>query len=354
LQITAAVVERSRADFRLETLELAEPGPDELVVRVAASGICQTDVHGRDGYFGILFPCVFGHEGAGVVERIGAAVTKVAPGERVVMTSPACGACAACRRGLPGYCASSRRIKFGGRLRDGRAPLHRNGLPVSGAFFQQSSFATHALATEANVVRVPAELPLEQAAAFPCGVNTGAGAVLNVLRPPPGSSIVIYGAGAVGLAALMAARIGGCTTIAVVDPHENRLELARELGATQVSREKAAGVFDFALEAAGSPIALRNAVDGLAPLGVCCLVGSARKGVEAPLEMAQLQHGRTVRGCIQGDAPGDAFIPKLFEYFLAGRMPVDRLITYYPFPEVNRAIADSSSGKSVKPVLRLS
>jgi aryl-alcohol dehydrogenase len=353
VRITAALVPERGEPFRLETLELADPGPDELVVRVAACGVCQTDVHGRDDYFGIPFPCVFGHEGAGVVERTGAAVKKVAVGDRVVMTSPACGQCAACRKGLPGYCAEARRIKFGGRLRDGRVPFKKNDLPVSGGFFQQSAFATHALATEGNVVKVPDDLPLEVAAAFACGVNTGVGAVLNVLQPQSGSSIAVFGAGSVGLAGIMAARIAGCATIHAVDPYENRLELARELGATHVSREKPAGAFDFALEAAGSPQALRDAVDCLAPLGVCCLVGSARKGTEVRLEMTQLQQGRTVRGCIQGDAPPAEFFPLLFEHWRAGRLPVERLITFYELAEVNRAIADSLSGKTIKPVLRI-
>jgi aryl-alcohol dehydrogenase len=350
LQVTAAVVETARAGFRLETLELADPAPDEVVVRVAASGICQTDLHGRDDYFGIPFPCVFGHEGAGVVERVGAAVRKVAPGDRVVMVSPACGTCAACRRRLPGYCASSRRIKFGGRLRDGRAPFQRNATPVSGAFFQQSSFATHALATEGNVVKVPDGLPLAVAAAFACGVNTGAGAVFNVLRPQPGSSIAVFGVGAVGLAAVMAARIAGCTTIAVFDRHENRLRLARELGATATQDCKD---FQYSVEAAGDPAALRQAVECLAPLGVCCLVGSARKGTEVALEMPFLQQGRTVRGCVQGDAPGDDFLPVLFEHFRAGSLPVERLITYYDFAEVNRAVSDVVKGSTIKAVLRI-
>lgn len=356
MQVTAALVERSRADWHLETLDLAEPGADELIVRVVASGICQTDVHGRDDYFGIPFPCVFGHEGAGVVERVGAAVTRVARGDRVVMTSPACGACAACRRGLPGYCKDARRIKFGGRLRDGRAPFHRNAQPVSGAFFQQSSFATHALATEGNVVKLPDDLPLELAAAFACGVNTGAGAVLNALKPRPGSSIAVFGAGSVGLAAVMAAGIAGCATIFAVDLHENRLELARELGATEVCKPGTRDLKDiqYSVEAAGSPQTLRDAVDCLAPLGVCCLVGSARKGTEARLEMAQLQHGRTLRGCIQGDAPPAEFFPLLFELWRSGRLPVERLIQYYEFEDVNRAVADSLSGKTVKPVLRIS
>lgn len=365
MQVTAAVVERKQADFRLETLELADPAPDELIVRVVASGVCQTDLHGRDDYFGIPFPCVFGHEGAGIVERVGAAVTKVVAGDRVVMSSPACGGCPACRRGLPGYCASARRIKFGGRLRDGRAPFHRNALPVFGAFFQQSSFATHALATEGNVVKLPHDLPPEQAAAFPCGVNTGAGAVFNVLRPQPGASFAVFGAGAVGLAGLMAARIAGCATLVAVDLHENRLALARELGATHVCnpgkadpveairRSTGGAGVDCALEAAGDPRALRHAVDCLAPMGVCCLAGSARKGVETALEMAQLQQGRALRGCIQGDAPPAEFFPVLFEHWRSGRMPVDRLIAYYDFADINRAVADSLSGRTVKAVLRI-
>lgn len=351
MRITAALVPEKGAPFRLEELELADPGPDELVVRVAATGVCQTDVHGRDDFFGIPYPCVFGHEGAGTVERVGSAVTRVAPGDRVVMFSPSCGRCRACQRGLPGYCAETRRLKFSGRLRDGRAPFKER---VSGGFFQQSSFATHALATQGNVLKVANDVPLEHAAAFPCGVNTGAGAVMNALRAQAGMSIAIFGAGTVGLAAVMAARIAGCDPIWAIDPHANRREMARELGATHVSADKPDGTFDLALEAAGSPVALRRAVECLAPLGVCCLVGSARKGTDVPIEMPFLQQGRTVRGCIQGDAPGDAFLPKLFDHWRAGRMPVERLITHYEFGEVNRAVADSLSGKAVKPVLRIS
>jgi aryl-alcohol dehydrogenase len=351
VRITAALVPEKGAPFQLEALELSDPGPDELVVRIAATGVCQTDVHGRDDYFGIPFPCVFGHEGAGVVERVGSAVTRVAPGDRVVMYSPACGRCRACQRGLPGYCAESRRLKFSGKLRDGRSPFKQS---VSGGFFQQSSFATHALATEGNVLKVPDAVPLEHAAAFPCGVNTGAGAVFNALRAEHGMSIAIFGAGSVGLAAVMAARIAGCDPIWVIDPHANRLALARELGATHVGADKPNGTFDLSLEAAGHPVALRRAVECLAPLGICCLVGSARKGTDVALEMPFLQQGRTVRGCIQGDAPGVVFIPKLFDYWRAGRMPVERLITEYEFDGVNRAVADSLSGKAVKPVLRLS
>jgi len=365
VKITAAVVAEKGAPFRLETLELVEPAADELVVRVVAAGICQTDVHAREDFFGIPFPCVFGHEGAGVVERVGARVAKVAPGDRVVMVSPACGSCPACRRRLPGYCTAARRLKFSGRLRDGRAPLSRGEAPVYGGFFQQSSFASHALATEANVVKVPPDLPLALAAAFPCGINTGAGAVLNALRPAPGSTFAVYGAGAVGLAGLMAARIAGCATLVAVDFHENRLRLARELGATHVCnpaktdpveairRASGGAGADYALEAAGDPRALRQAVDSLAPLGVCCLVGSARRGVEASLEMALVQHGRTLRGCIQGDAPAEEFVPALFEHWRSGRLQVEPLVACYDFGDINRAVEDSLSGRTVKAVLRI-
>jgi aryl-alcohol dehydrogenase len=365
MRITAALVPERGAPFRLETLELADPASDELIVRVVASGLCQTDVHARDDYFGIPFPCVFGHEGAGIVERVGSAVRKVAPGDRVLMVSPACGACPACRRKLPGYCSSARRIKFSGLLRNGTTPLRRGEAPVYGAFFQQSSFATHALVTEGNVVKVAQDVPLEVAAAFACGVNTGAGAVFNALRPEAGSSFAVFGAGAVGLAGLMAARIAGCTTLIAVDLHENRLALACELGATHavhartedavaaISRATGGAGADYTLEAAGDPRALRQAVDALAPLGVCCLAGSARKGVEVALEMPIVQQGRTLRGCIQGDAPPDEFLPMLFAHYRARRLPVDRLIRYYDFCDINRAVDDAISGRTVKPVLKI-
>jgi aryl-alcohol dehydrogenase len=365
VRIKAALAPERGARFRLETLELVDPAPDELVVRVAASGLCQTDVHARDDYFGIPFPAVFGHEGAGTVERVGASVRHWTPGDRVVMVSPACGTCHACMRKLPGYCASARRIKFGGRLRDGRIPFKRGTQPVSGAFFQQSSFATHALATEGNVVKLPADLPFEVAAAFACGVNTGAGAVLNVLRPEAGSAFAVFGAGAVGLAGLMAARLAGCTPLIAVDLHQNRLALARELGATHVVNGGTAdpvfsikevtegGGVQYSLEAAGDPRALRQAVNVLAPLGVCCLVGSARAGVDAALEMPMLQHGRTVRGCIQGDAPPEEFVPRLFAHYRAGRLPVDRLIRCYDLADINDAVDDAVSGRTVKAVLRI-
>jgi aryl-alcohol dehydrogenase len=364
VRVTAAVMPERSGRWSLEQLDLAEPAPHEVVVRVVASGICQTDVHARDGFFPLPWPAVYGHEGAGVVERVGAAVTEVTAGDHVIMANPSCGECANCREGYEAYCARNRQIKVSGFRLDGSVALRRGEAPVHGSFFQQSSFATLSLATERNVIKVPRDAPLDVLAAFPCGVNTGAGAVMNVLRPRAGDSFAVFGAGTVGLAGLMGAKLAGCDPIVAVDVFDNRLALARELGATHVVKagtEAAAEVrriaggsgVKFSLEAAGIPAALRAAVDALAPRGTCCLVGSAAGGVEATLEMRTLQQGRVVRGCIQGESVVKDFLPRLVELYRAGRLPVDRLVQHYEFAAINEAVADMLAGTTIKAVLRI-
>ncbi len=365
MEITAAVVHQRSGPFHIEPVELAEPAAGEVLVRVAASGICQTDVHARDGYFPIRYPAVYGHEGAGVVERTGPGVKKVKPGDRVLMVFPSCGACLYCKSGKPAYCLEAARLKNSGTRADGSTVMSAGGSPVFSCFFQQSSFATFALATERNVVRAPEDVPLELLAAFPCGINTGAGAVLNVLRPDPGDAFAIFGAGTVGLAGIMAARIAGCEPIVAVDLHANRLALARSLGAThtidaahadpvaEIHNATGGQGVRLSLEAAGSPDALRQAVDCLRPLGTCCLVGSARKGIGATFDMRTLQNGRTVRGCIQGDSVPEQFIPELISFLRAGKLPVERIVSFYDFADINLAVADSIAGKTIKPVLRM-
>src|SRR5271170_3939378 len=232
MRIKAAVVSEKSGPFVIETLELCEPRPQELIVRVVASGMCQTDLHGRDGYFASPYPAVYGHEGAGVVHAIGSAVRSFAPGDHVVMSYPWCGACANCRDDQPNHCLAGRKLKMGGTRLDDSTLLSKAGAPVYSAFFQQSSFGTFALTQERWAVKVRNDAPLEQLGPLACSGQTGAGAVLNVMKPDPGDSIAIFGAGAVGLSALMAAKIAGCDPIVAVDVHEHRLELARELGAT--------------------------------------------------------------------------------------------------------------------------
>src|SRR5215469_3243283 len=230
MQITAAVVRERSAPFAIETLELTEPRPDEIIVRVVASGMCQTDLHGRDGYFAVSqFPAVFGHEGAGVVHAVGSAVREFAPGDPVVMSYPWCGDCANCRRHRLNYCLNARALKNRGTRADGSTLLAQDGAPVYSAYFQQSSFGTFALTQERYAVKVRKDAPLELLGPLACSGQTGAGAVLNVIKPARGDSLAIFGVGAVGLSALMAGKIAGCDPIIAVDVHARRLALAREL-----------------------------------------------------------------------------------------------------------------------------
>jgi len=363
MKITAAVVPERGAPFELQTLDLDGPRPGEVLVRIAATGMCHTDLHARDGYFPNLpYPVVCGHEGAGIVEEVGAAVGDLTPGDPVVLSFPWCGACEPCRAGRESYCTAARALKSGGRRPDGSTPLSRDGRPVYSCFFQQSSFATFALAPAKDAVKLRHDAPVELLGPLGCGLQTGAGAVLNVMRPEAGRSIAIYGVGGVGLAGLMAARVAGCDPIIAVDRLPARLALARELGATHALesgrdtlgeiRRITGGGSHFALETSAVPEVFRMAVDGLCGLGTCVLVGSARAGTEVSFEMPWLQGGRIVRGVIQGDSRPREFIPRLVELFMAGQFPLDRLVTRYDLADINRAAADATSGAAIKPVLR--
>jgi aryl-alcohol dehydrogenase len=366
MQTTAAVMPERHGRWVIETLEVAEPAPKEVLVRVVASGICQTDVHARDGFFPIPCPAVYGHEGAGIVERVGAEVSTLAPGDHVIMANPSCGECADCLAGFETYCSNASKLKQSGYRADGASVSFRRGeQPVYGSFFQQSSFATHTLATARNTIRVPKDLPLDILAAFPCGVNTGAGAVLNVLKPAPGDSYVAFGTGTVGFAGLLAAKLSGCDPIIAVDLFDDRLELARVLGATHTVNARHPQLVGevrglagkrgakFCLEAAGFPEALRAAVEVLAPTGTACLVGSARAGVDVAIEMRLLQQGRVVRGCVQGESDVQHFLPRLIELYRSGRLPVDRLVRHYPHAAINDAVADMLAGTTIKAVLKI-
>jgi aryl-alcohol dehydrogenase len=365
MKITAAVVPARSAPFEIHQLDLAGPNPNEVLVRIVASGMCHTDLHARDGYFpNLRYPVVCGHEGAGIVEDVGSAVTDLAPGDPVVISFPWCGECEPCRAERISYCTNARALKSGGKRADGSTPISRNGTPVYSCFFQQSSFATFAVAPAKDVVKIRRDAPVELLGPLGCGLQTGAGAVLNVMQPCQGQSLVAFGVGGVGLSGLMAGRIAGCDPIIAVDRLPARLALARELGATHTLESKGAdtlaeirkitgGGAHFALETSAMPEVFRLAVDSLRGLGTCVLVGSARAGTEVSFEMPWLQGGRTVRGVVQGDSSPREFIPRLVDLFMEGRFPLDRLVTRYDLADINRAAADATSGATIKPVLTL-
>lgn len=363
--IQAAVADMAGKPLALRTLKLGEIRSDEILVRMVACGICQTDAHVRDQHIPVPLPAVLGHEGAGIVEAVGTAVQDFTPGDHVVMSYRSCGACTPCRQGAVYYCDAILPLNFGGRRADGTHSLcedDASSSPVSGQFFGQSSFATKVITNTQNAVKVDPTVPLHFLAPLGCGIQTGFGAVLNALKVAPGSRIAVFGCGAVGLASIMAAVIAGATTIIAIDRNEKRLALAVELGATHAvdaenrdirgSVEEICGAVDFTVEAVGHPDLVRCAVDILAPLGVAGLVGTMPPGATAPIEVMKLLLGRTVRGIHQGDAVSKLLIPKMVEFYKAGRLPLERLIRFYPFNQINAAFADAARGTVVKPVLR--
>lgn len=365
MKITAAVVFEKAGPFKIEQVELCDPRDDELLVEVAASGMCATDMHGRDAYYPTQFPKIFGHEGAGIVRAVGGAVKEFKPGDHVVMAYPWCGECPNCRTQKQSYCLHAFDLKMNGTRADGSTLHAQNGKPVYSAFFQQSSFGNFSIANERYAVKVRNDVPLEHVCVLACGGQTGAGAVLNVMKPKPGDSFAVFGVGAVGLSGLMAAKIAGCDPIIAIDVHEHRLALARELGATHAINhsgqqsvaaeiKKISGLgARHTLETSAVPSVFREAVEVLMPAGQCVLLGSARAGTEVTFETPFLQNGRIVRGVIQGDSVPKQFLPTLVDHIVAGRFPVERMITFYDLADINRAASESAAGKTIKPVLRM-
>lgn len=363
MQITAAITESKGSPFTLGPVELGDPRPGEVIVRMVGSGVCHTDLIVRDQWYPVPLPAVLGHEGSGVVEVVGAGVSYVAPGDHVVLSFNSCGDCRMCVAGRPAYCDLFFACNFAGTRLDGSTPLHRNEGDVHGMFFGQSAFATYALVAERNVVKVDPSVPLELLGPLGCGIQTGAGAVLTTLNPAAGSSLAVFGAGSVGLSAVMAAAVAGCTTIIAVDLNRQRLGIAEEIGATHTIdagaddavsgiRELTGGLgVDYSLETTAVPRVFRQAVDSLNQGGTCGLIGAAAPGTEASIDMSALLFGRSVRGIIEGDSVARIFIPRLVELYKQGRFPFDKLIKTYPFEEINQAVEDSEQGRTLKPVL---
>lgn len=364
MKITAAVARNAHQAFSIEQLELAEPQADEVLVRIHGVGLCHTDLVARDRLIPIPLPAVLGHEGAGVVEKIGAGVTEVAVGDHVIMSFNSCGSCPRCEQQLPPYCSQFPQLNYLGSRLDGSSGLSQHGQAVSGHFFGQSSFASHALANVRNIVKVDADLPLEILGPLGCGLQTGAGGVIRALACPKGSSIVILGGGPVGLAAVMAAVIQQCAEIILVEPVAARRELARELGAhhlidpsqgniTEQILKIVPGGVDFAFESSGRGEVVEAALASLGSHGLLGLVG-VPPSVETSLNVnlvSLITYGHRIHGIIEGDSDIHSFLPELLEHYRAGRFPFDKLIQTYPLSEINQAIEDQSQGRCIKAVL---
>ncbi len=361
MKIKAAVVHEVNGPYTIEEVDLARPGTDEVLVKIAASGVCHTDAAAQKGDFGNIYPIVLGHEGSGVVVEAGSSVEKFEKGDKVAMSFSWCGECPACSSGRPWGCYRLYGLNFAGHGFHGGTPLSQNGKRISN-FFGQSSFAEYAVVHKNNLVPVPESMDLQIAAPIGCGIQTGAGSVLNYLKPEPGSGIVVSGCGGVGMSALMAAKLCGCDPIIAVDVVESRLDLALELGASHVVHAKKTepvkavhqatggkGV-EYAVDGSGIGECVRTAVNCTAPFGVIAVCGAAYDLQINFHEEVTAMH-RTLTGIIEGHSNPGLFIPQLISYYEKGIFPIDKLIKCYDFQNIQQAVQDSISGGVLKPVL---
>jgi aryl-alcohol dehydrogenase len=284
--------------------------------------------------------------------------------DRVVLSYTSCGSCRHCRGGRPAYCVAwvPANLITGVRF-DGSPTVSRKGVPIGGHFFGQSSFAAHALADERSVVKVDADAPLEVLAPLGCAVQTGVGTVWNVLSPRPGASLAVFGAGAVGLSAVMAAHRLPLSTVVAVDRVHSRLELALELGATHVVDTGMDDVakalseitdgqgLDHAIDTTGVPALLRTAVDALGIRGSCAVVGAPPAGTEVSFEVQSLLTGKQIVGVTLGDSEPETLIPQLVDLHRRGGLPLERLVRHYPLDQLNAAAGDMHEGRTIKPVV---
>ncbi len=364
LAIRAALALGKGEPLAIEDIELDNPERGEVLVRVVASGLCETDIMVRDEWFPVPLPAVLGHEGAGIVEAVGPGVRRVSPGDHVVLAYSTCDRCDPCRREKSPYCERMLEHNLACRRPDGTTGYRRAGASIGGHFFGQSSFASHTLVDERSLVVVPRDAALATLGPLGCGIQTGAGAVLYGLRPAARNSIAIFGAGLIGLSAAMAAAVIGCSPVIVVDPHPHRRETALSCGATQTVdaatedvvdavRALSNGGVDHSVETTGNAEVLRSAVDVTAPFGTCGVIGPAPVGTETVLDVNMLLFGRSVRGIIGGDVAPQRCVPDLVALHQQGRFPFDRLLRHYAFEEINTAIADVIAGDVMKPVIHL-
>ncbi len=369
-QITAAVAREPDGPFTIEELTLDGPAPDEVLVKITATGVCHTDLTIKETAFPPALPAVLGHEGAGVIAAVGDAAQAMRPdlaaGQPVILSFASCGRCRYCDDGEPAYCDNGPALNYAGGRANGQSALHDASGSIASHFFGQSTFASYACVYPRNIVRAPDDAPLEYLGPMGCAVQTGAGAVINALKAQEGRAMLVAGAGAVGLSAVLAAALQGCDPIIISDPLPQRRALALELGATHAldpadaRLDKAVhGIIkrgvDYALDTTGRRDVLGPSVNALGKRGVLASVGIAPESTPTfeVKTTSLMAYGRRIIGVIEGDSDPQTLIPALLNHHLDGRFPFDELITFYPLEAINDAVADQAAGRCVKPVLRM-
>ena len=367
MRIRAAVLEEFAKPLVVQEVELSEPGPREVLVRLEACGVCHTDMYTASGVDPSGYaPTVLGHEGAGVVERCGADVTLVREGDHVVtLFSPQCGECEHCVSPLTNLCLAIREQQNLGYLPDGTTRLSRGGEPLR-HFMGTSTFAEYTVMPEIALARIDREAPLDRACLFACGLSTGLGAAIKTAAVREGSTCVVFGAGMVGLGAVAGARLQGAERIVCVDLSPERLELARGQGATDLivgGEETVAQILemtggfgaDYTFEATGSVAVMREAVEAARMgWGLCTVCGVAGRGETLDVVPRLLITGRRVCGSSFGGLKGREDVPALIERYLAGEIDVDPFISHrLPLGEINHAFELMEAQDGIRTVIEL-
>jgi len=365
--VKAAVLFNPGEELKLADVELAPPGPREVRVRLSASGVCASDWHTMTGAIPSPFPCVLGHEGAGVVEAVGDGVTAVSPGDHVVLSwVPACGRCRYCESGRPNLCATAAPALLAGTLVSGERRLRLGDMPLYHYSFL-STFAESVVVDEASCIPIRSDVPLTVAALVGCAVTTGFCAVTNRARVTPGSTLMIFGAGGVGLSAVMAAKLSGAGQIVVIDPVPSKRELASAVGASHVldpaNTDAVAEVraltggegADFAIEAAGRTELVSQAFEATRRGGTIVAVGVPAATATVQLPGPDLvRHEKIVTGSLYGSCRPRQDMPAILDLYAAGRLPLDSLVTrVYPLEDINQAFSDMLAGELARGVIDL-
>jgi S-(hydroxymethyl)glutathione dehydrogenase / alcohol dehydrogenase len=366
MKIRAAVLEQFGGPLEVQDVDLAEPKAGEVLVRLVACGVCHTDLYTASGADPSGYaPTVLGHEGAGVVERVGADVTSVVPGDHVVtLFSPQCRECVHCRSTRTNLCMAIREEQGKGHLPDGTVRLSRDGEPIR-HFMGTSTFAEYTVMPEIALAKVNPEAPLEGAALFACGLSTGLGAAIKTAAVEPGSTCVVFGAGMVGLGAVAGCRLQGAERIVCVDLSEERLELAKGQGATETMLGGADAVerivettggfgADYTFEATGNVAVMRQAVESARMgWGLCTVAGVAGKGETLDIVPRYLITGRRVAGSSFGGIKGRDEVPMLIERWLAGEIDVEPFLSHtLTLDEVNRGFELMEAQDGIRSVIR--
>jgi len=362
MKITAAVLYEPNTPLVVETVDLDEPEDGEVLVRIAAAGVCYSDYHVMKGEWTLPMPMVLGHEAAGVVEKVGSGVTRLAPGDHVVLNFRAnCGTCKPCIIGRPVICNGIETARW--FMFDGSVRLHKNGQDIH-HFSRTASFAEYAVVPESGAVKVRPDMPLDKASLIGCSVMTGVGAAVNTAKVEPGSSVLVIGCGGVGLNVIQGAALAGAGRIIAVDTLQNKLSYAKDFGATDclvasegdvVARvmELTSGGVDYAFEAIGKATTIRQCYDALCPGGEAVVVGMAPEHDEVAINALSLPRSEKVlRGSWYGSARPWVDIPKLTDLYMSGRIEIDSMISRtHRLEEINEAYDALSGGEVARSVI---